>query len=171
MLREKAVSWRSRRSARYGRSHGWASNSNAWVVSWSAIQVRKGAASTPSAAAVARMFSSTKSSWPGSVSAERRARSYWPRTRCPMNPSRNPSWRVVTQRFASAMEALTRPAPRGTSWSSSSLSSFPKRPANVTRFASTQPARSTTATRSTIPGSGAPSAASSAGTTRAIAAR
>ena len=37
-----SVSWRSSRSARYGRSHGCASNSKAWVVSWRAIQVRNG---------------------------------------------------------------------------------------------------------------------------------
>ena len=36
-----SASWRSRRSRRYGRSHGCASSSNAWVASWSAIQVRK----------------------------------------------------------------------------------------------------------------------------------
>ena len=85
---EKALSWRSRRSARYGRSQGWASNSKAWVVSWRAIQVRNGSSGTSSTRAVWRMFSSTNSSRPGVLSAVSRARSYWPRTRAPMNPSR-----------------------------------------------------------------------------------
>ena len=44
---------------------GCASNSKAWVVSWRAIQVRNGPSGTPSARAVARMFSSTNRSRPG----------------------------------------------------------------------------------------------------------
>ena len=57
--------------------------------------------------------------------SDSRARSYWPRTRVPMKPSRNPSWRVVTQRLASAIVALARPPPGGTTWSSRSVSSLP----------------------------------------------
>ena len=57
---------------------------------------------------------------PGAASADSSARSYWPRTRWPMNPSRNPSWRVVIQRLASAIVALARPPPGGTTWSSRS---------------------------------------------------
>ena len=49
---------------RYGRSHGCASNSNAWVVSWSAIQVRNGQRDAE-LVAVWRMFSSTNSRRPG----------------------------------------------------------------------------------------------------------
>ena len=40
-----------------------------------------------------------------------------------MKPRRNPSWRVVTQRFARAIAALPSPPPGGTTWSSSSSSS------------------------------------------------
>ena len=71
------------------------------------------------------MFSSTNSSRPGAASADSRARSYWPSTRVPMNPSRKPSWRVVTQRLARAMVALARPPPGGMTWSSRSASSLP----------------------------------------------
>ena len=42
-----------------------------------------------------------------------------------MKPSRKPSWRVVTQRFASAIVALPSPPPAGITWSSSSSSSVP----------------------------------------------
>ena len=42
-----------------------------------------------------------------------------------MKPSRKPSWRVVTQRLARAIVALARPPPGGTTWSSSSVSSWP----------------------------------------------
>ena len=167
-LRERPPSCFSRRSARYGRSHGCASNSKAWVVSWSAIHVRNGSTGTPRARAVWRMFSSTNRSWPGSASAERSARSYCPSTRCPMKPSSSPNWRVVIQRLASAIDAFPRPAPGGTIWSSRSRSSRPNRPENVERLARTQPARSTTATRSTIPGSGVSRACSRAGTTRCM---
>ena len=41
-----------------------------------------------------------------------------------MNPSRKPSWRVVTQRLASAIVALARPPPGGMTWSSRSFSSL-----------------------------------------------
>ena len=64
------------------------------------------------ARAVWRMFSSTNSRRPGVVSADSRARSYWPSTRWPMNPSSRPSWRVVTQRLASVIDALREPAAR-----------------------------------------------------------
>ena len=60
---------------------------------------------------------------PASISADSSARSYWPRTFEPMNPSRNPSWRVVTQRLARAIVALPSPPPGGMTWSSSSSSS------------------------------------------------
>ena len=73
--------------------------------------MRNGSSGTPSVRAVWRMFSSTKRSWPGSASAERRARSYWPRTRWPMKPRRSPNWRVVIQRFARASDAFPSPAP------------------------------------------------------------
>ena len=59
------------------------------------------------------MFSSTNSRRPGVVSADSSARSYWPSTRWPMNPSRSPSWRVVTQRLASVIVALVTPLPGG----------------------------------------------------------
>ena len=49
---------------------------------------------------------------PGVVSADSSARSYWPSTRWPMNPSRSPSWRVVTQRLASVIVALRQRRPR-----------------------------------------------------------
>ena len=39
-----------------------------------------------------------------------------------MNPSRKPSWRVVTQRLARAIAALPSPPPDGTTWSRSSSS-------------------------------------------------
>ena len=87
-----------------------------------------------------------------------------------MNPSRNPSWRVVTQRLASAIVALARPPPGGMTWSSRSVSSLPISEANEPVLARTQPARSTTPERSTTPGSGLPSAVDRAGTMRAIAA-
>jgi hypothetical protein len=67
----------------YGRSHVFASNSNACVASWRTIHVRKSSIGTFRLAAVARMFSSTKRSLPGLASAERSAMSYWPRTRPP----------------------------------------------------------------------------------------
>ncbi len=87
-----------------------------------------------------------------------------------MNPSRKPSWRVVTQRLARAIVALPSPLPDGTTWSRSSSSSVPISEANVATFAWTQPARSTTAERSTTPGSSVPSASDRRGTIRAIAA-
>ena len=161
---------RSSRSARYGRSQGCASNSNAWVVSWRAIQVRNGPIGTSSAFAVWRMFSSTNSRRPGVVSADSSARSYWPRTRWPMNPSSSPSWRVVTQRLASVMVALPKPAPSGSICSRRLSSSLPMMCANATVFACTHSPRLTTATRSTTPGSSVPRWAASAGTTRSIAA-
>ena len=61
-----------------------------------------------------------------------------------MNPSRNPSWRVVTQRLASAIVALARPPPGGMTWSSRSVSSLLISDANEPVLARTQPARSTT---------------------------
>ena len=87
-----------------------------------------------------------------------------------MKPRRKPSWRVVTQRLARAIVALARPPPGGTTWSSSSVSSWPMSWAKVATLAWTQPARSTTADRSTTPGSSVPSAADSRGTIRSIAA-
>ena len=86
-----------------------------------------------------------------------------------MNPSSRPSWRVVIQRLASAIVALARPPPGGTTWSSRSFSSLPMSDANDAVLARTQPARSTTPERSTTPGSSVPSASDSAGTIRAIA--
>ena len=80
-----------------------------------------------------------------------------------MNPSRKPSWRVVTQRLASAIVALARPPPGGMTWSSRSVSSLPMSDANAPVLARTQPARSTTPDRSTTPGSGLPRAAERAG--------
>ena len=103
------------------------------------------------------------------VSADSSARSYWPRTREPMNPSRNPSWRVVTQRFASVTVALANPAPSGSIWSRSSPSSGRMSDENAAVFARTQAARSTTSTRSTTPGSSVPRCRDRAGTTFAIA--
>ncbi len=87
-----------------------------------------------------------------------------------MKPSRNPSWRVVIQRLARAIDAFPRPPPGGMTWSSRSVSSLPMSDANDPVFARTQPARSTTPDRSTTPGSSAPSASDSAGTMRAMAA-
>ena len=109
----------------YGRSQGWASNSNAWVVSWSAIHVRNGPSGTSIVVAVWRMFSSTNSRRPGVASAVSSARSYWPRTRWPMNPSSSASWRVVTQRLAIVIAAFVAPLPGGSIWSSRSPSSRP----------------------------------------------
>ncbi len=87
-----------------------------------------------------------------------------------MNPSRNPSWRVVTQRLASASVALARPPPAGTTWSSRSASSLPMSDSKAVVLARTQPARSTTPERSTTPGSSVPRARDSTGTMRSIAA-
>ena len=140
------------------------------MVSWSAIQVRNGPSGTSITRAVLRMFSSTNSRRPGVVSADSSARSYWPSTRWPMNPSRSPSWRVVTQRLASVMDALVTPLPSGSTWSRSWPSSLPMSPAKADVLARTQVARSTTATRSTTPGRSVPRCSDSAGTTRAIAA-
>ena len=86
-----------------------------------------------------------------------------------MKPSSSPSWRVVIQRLASVTAALVNPLPGGSICSSSSPSSRPMSAANAAVLAWTQPARSTTATRSTTPGSSVPRCAPSAGTTRAIA--
>ena len=116
-------------------------------------------AARPAARAVSRMFSSTNSRRPGAASADSSAMSYWPSTRWPMKPSSRPSWRVVIQRFASAMVALARPPPGGTTWSSRSFSSLPMSDANDAVLARTQPARSTTPERSTTPGSSVPSGA------------
>src|SRR6476646_9645919 len=138
--------------------------------SWSAIHVRKGSRGTSRTFAVWRMFSSTNRSLPGCASAVSSARSYWPRTFEPMTPRRKPSWRVVTQRLARAIVALARPPPGGTTWSSSSVSSWPISWAKVATLAWTQPPRSTTADRSTTPGSSVPSAAHSRGTICSIAA-
>ena len=102
-------------------------------------------AGTSRTRAVWRMFSSTKSSRPGVASADSSARSYWPSTRWPMNPSRKPSWRVVTQRLARAIDALASPPPGGTTWSSRSPSSVPMSARRSPTLARTQPARSTTA--------------------------
>ena len=169
--RPNRASCRSRRPARYGRNQGWASNSKACVVSCSAIHVRNGTSGTSSARAVMRTFSSTNSSRPGAISADSMARSYWPSTRWPMNPSRMPSWRVVTQRLASAIVALASPPPGGMTWSRSSPSRRPMSAANDVVLARTQPARSTTSDRSTTPGSSVSSAALSAGTIRSMACR
>ena len=89
-----------------------------------------------------------------------------------MNPSRKPSWRVVTQRFARAIVALASPPPGGHDLVEQLVL---ERADQLTRtsstFARTQPARSTTPDRSTTPGSsvaeGLPTAA---GTIVAIAA-
>ena len=86
-----------------------------------------------------------------------------------MNPSRNPSWRVVTQRLARAIVALASPPPGGMTWSSRSASSLPMSDRKEPVLARTQPALSTTPDRSTTPGSGLPRAAERAGTMRAIA--
>ena len=64
-----------------------------------------------------------------------------------MNPSMNPIWRVVIQRFARATEAWPMPPPGGRIWSSRVPSSRPMSAANVVEFALTQPARSTTPAR------------------------
>ena len=87
-----------------------------------------------------------------------------------MNPSSTPSWRVVSQRLASAIAAAVSPPPGGMTWSSRSCSSLPISDANDAVLARTQPARSTTPERSTTPGNCVPRAADSAGTMRAIAA-
>ena len=148
-----SASWRSRRDARYGRSQGWASNSKAWVVSWSAIQVRNGASGTPSALAA------------GGCSPRRTAAGRAParptaargRTgRAPAGPGSragSPSWRVVTQRLASAIDAgaeIRRPAGRLVEQVGLELADERARTSPV--FARTQPARSTTRERSTTPG-------------------
>ena len=101
---------------------------------------------------------------PGVASADSRARSYWPSTRWPMNPSRKPSWRVVTQRLARAIDALATPPPGGMTWSSRRPSRWPMRAANEVTLARTQPARSTTPARATMPGSSAPRTSDSLGT-------
>ena len=75
----------------------------------------------------------------------------------------------MTQRFASAIVALARPPPGGTTWSSRSASSLPMSEANVPTLARTQPARSTTPDRSTTPGSSDPRALERAGTIFAMA--
>ena len=88
-----------------------------------------------------------------------------------MNPSRKPSWRVVTQRLASAIDALARPPPGGHDLVEQVPSSLPMSDANEPVLARTQPARSTTADRSTTPGSVRPEVrARGPGTIRAIAA-
>ena len=87
-----------------------------------------------------------------------------------MNPSRKPSWRVVSQRLARAIVALASPPPGGMTWSSRSVSSLLISDSKAPVLARTQPARSTTPERSTTPGSGLPSASDRAGTIRSIAA-
>ena len=86
-----------------------------------------------------------------------------------MNPSRSPSWRVVTQRLASAIVALARPPPGGIDLVEQVGLELAISDANEPVLARTQPARSTTPERSTTPGSSLPSAALRAGTIRAIA--
>ena len=86
------------------------------------------------------MFSSTNSSRPGVVSADSSARSYWPRTRWPMNPSSSPSWRVVTQRLASVMVALREARSLGKHLLEQAALELADERANAAVFARTQAA-------------------------------
>ena len=67
--------------------------------------------------AVRRMFSSTKSSRPGVGLGRQQREVVLAEHALPRNPSRNPSWRVVSQRLASAIAALVSPPAGGTTWS------------------------------------------------------
>ena len=69
-----------------------------------------------------------------------------------MNPSRKPSWRVVTQRLARAIVALARPPPGGHDLVEEVGLELPMSEAKAPVLARTQPARSTTPERSTTPG-------------------
>ncbi len=113
------------------------------------------------------MFSSTKRSRPGRASAESKATSYWPRTRVPRKPSMKPIWRVTMRRLARPAKLAPKPGSAGRA-PRSEPSRRPTRSLNVPMLAAAQPARSTTACRSTTPGSGRPRRASRRGTMRSM---
>ena len=86
-----------------------------------------------------------------------------------MNPSRNPSWRVDTQRFASVTVAFANPPPCGSTWSDELALERADQRREGGRSPGPRRRGPTTSTRSTTPGSSVPRCVASAGTTFAIA--
>ena len=143
---------RPTRSAKYGRSQGWASNSKAWVASWRAMKVRNSSRGMRIVAAVPTMFGSTKCSRPRAGPAASSETSYWPSTLRPRKASMKPSCWLPTVRFS--QRDIARPAVSGPSCCSSIVRSMrSKRTRNVARFRSTHSRRSTTAGISSASGS------------------